>query len=145
MARGNSRSIFRKIDKRNFAQFCHSIFRSSRWYQNKSAIDTYNKQRHDIPHAGTSGLAETGMPRYGWSVASSGAANPSAAGSRQEALPEVLGHKPVNYRVYTTAMPNTGLKERRIESRRQLDRGWWSRSGWAAVANIFKKVHVKRT
>lgn len=59
---------------------------------------------HDIPHAGGSGLAETRIPRYGCPVASSGTA-PPAAGGRQEVLPEVLRHKPVNYRVYTAAMP----------------------------------------
>lgn len=60
---------------------------------------------HDIPHAGASGLAETWVPRHRCSVASSGTANPpSAAGSRQEVFSEVLRHKPVNYRVYTTAM-----------------------------------------
>lgn len=66
-------------------------------------LSTVREQLH-LPHAGSSGLAEAGMPRHGRPLASSGIADPSAAGSRQEALPEVLRHKPIHYRVYAAAM-----------------------------------------
>jgi len=119
MTRGNSQSTFRKIDKRNFLR--NSVILSFVLFDDIKTRALSIHIINNIPHAGASGLAETGMPRYGWPVASSRAANPSTAGSWQEALPEVLGHKSVNYRIYTAAIPNTGLRERRFESHRQLD------------------------
>lgn len=125
---GDSQSTFRNINAIFRDSVILSFILSDDTKTRTPLTHKTNNRWHDLPHAGASGLAETGMPRYGWPVASSRAANPSAAGSRQEALSEVLGHKSVNYRVYTAAMPNTRLRERRIESRRQLDRGSCSRA-----------------
>lgn len=101
---------------RSICAFRKTPYFPRRWSGRDRAIDVTG---YDLPHAGCSGLAEAGVPCYGRSVASSGAANPpSAAGSRQKALPEVLRHKPVNYRVYAAAKSMPRIKG--------AFRRWWS-------------------